>query len=75
MKMIRRQLRKNHPLLQMIEECLDFPEDRPSIVEVLHLLEEARADVRDEQTDMNKLELLRALQIQPRNQVRYYVLY
>ena len=75
MKVIRKQLRENHPLLQMIEECLDFPEDRPSIVEVLHLLEEARADVRDEQTDMNKLELLRALQIQPRNQVRYYALY
>ena len=61
MRMIRRQLREKHPLLQMIEGCLDFPEDRPSIGEVLCLLEEARAEVRDEQTDMNKLELLRAL--------------
>ena len=69
-RMIRRQLREKHPLFQMIEVCLDFPEDRPSIVEVLHLLEEARAELRDEQTDMNKLELLRALQTQPRNQVR-----
>ena len=71
MRMIYRQLREKHPLLQMIEGCLDFPEDRPSIHEVLRLLEEARAVVRDEQTDMNKLELLRALQTcQPRNQVR-----
>ena len=74
MRMICRQLREKHPLLQMIERCLDFPEDRPSICEVLHLLEEARAEVRDEQTDMNKLELLRALQTQPRNQVRDCVL-
>ena len=74
MGMIRRQLREKHPLLQMIEGCLDFPEDRPSIGEVLRLLEEARAEVRDEQTDMNKLELLRALQTQPRNQVRDCVL-
>ena len=71
MRMIYRVLREKHPLLQMIEGCLDFPEDRPSIREVLRLLEEARAEVRDEQTDMNKLELLRALQTcQPRNQVR-----
>ncbi|CAI8046354.1 Serine/threonine-protein kinase STY46, partial [Geodia barretti] len=65
MKMIYMQLRKKHPLLQMIEGCLDFPEDRPSIRDVLRLLEEARAEVRDEQTDMNKLELLQALQTQP----------
>ena len=74
MRVIRRQLREKHPLLQMIEGCLNFPEDRPSIGEVLRLLEEARAEVRDEQTDMNKLELLRALQTQPRNQVRDCVL-
>ena len=70
MRMIYGQLREKHPLLQMIEGCLDFSEDRPSIREVLRLLEEARAEVRDEQTDMNKLELLRALRTQPRNQVR-----
>ena len=69
-RIIYSQLREKHPLLQMIEGCLDFPEDRPSISRVLRLLEEARAEVRDEQTDMNKLELLRALQTQPRNQVR-----
>ena len=69
-RMIYSQLREKHPLLQMIEGCLDFPEDRPSIHEVLRLLEEARAEVRDEQTDMNKLELLQALQTQRGNQVR-----
>ena len=75
MRMIRRQLREKHPLLQMIKGCLDFPEDRPSIGEVMRLLKEARVEVRDEQTDMNKLELLRALQTQPRNQVRDCVLW
>ena len=74
MTMIYSQLREKHPLLQMIEGCLDFPEDRPSIREVLSLLEQARAEIRDEQTDMNKLELLRALHSQPRNQVRVTLL-
>ena len=70
MRMIYSQLREKHPLLQMIERCLDFPEDRPSIREVLGLLEQSRAEDRDEQTDMNKLELIQALNTQPRNQVR-----
>ena len=74
MRMIYSQLREKHPLLQMIERCLDFPEDRPSIGEVVGLLEQARAEDRDEQTDMNKLELVRALQTLPRNQVREYVM-
>ena len=70
MRVICSQLRENHPLLQMIKRCLDFPESRPSIGEVVGLLEQARAEDRDEQTDMNKLELLQALQNQPRHQVR-----
>ena len=70
MAMIYSQLREKHPLLQMIEGCLDFSEDRPSIHEVLSLLEQARAEIRDEQMDMNKLELLQALHSQRRNQVR-----
>ena len=74
MRMIYSQLREKHPLLQMIERCLDFPEDRPSIGEVVGVLEQARAEDRDEQTDMNKLELVRALQTQPRNQVRESVM-
>ena len=67
--MIYSQLRENHPLLQMIERCLDFPEDRPSIRQVVHLLEQARDEDRDDQMDMNKLELVQALHTQPRNQV------
>ena len=69
MRMIYSQLRENHPLLQMIERCLDFPSDRPSIRQVVHLLEQARAEARDDQMDMNKLELVQALHTQPRNQV------
>ena len=69
MRMIYSQLRENYPLLQMIERCLDFPSDRPSIRQVVHLLEQARAEARDDQMDMNKLELVQALHTQPRNQV------
>ena len=57
MQKIYSQLRKDHPLIQMI------------IREVLRLLEQARAEIRDEESDMNKLELVRALHSQPRNQV------
>ena len=71
MQMICRQLHKNHPLLQMIEKCLGFPEDRPSICEVLCLLEQAKGR-KDEQMEMNKLELVRALQTQRSAQVRDY---
>ena len=61
MTVINRQLRKNHSLLQMIEGCLDFPENRPSIHQVAHLLDQARAEDRDEHMDINKLELVQAL--------------
>ena len=69
MRVIYGQLGEIHPLVQMIVQCLGFPEDRPSIHEVLRWLEEGREEVRDEQTDMNKLELLQALQTQQGNQV------
>ena len=69
MQVIHTQLRQNHPLLEMIEKCLDFPEDRPSIHEVLRLLELAREEGRDEHAEMNKLELIQALQTHPSNQV------
>ena len=70
MQKIYGELQKNHPLLQMIERCLDFPEDRPSIREVLCLLEQARSEVSDKQMEMNKLELVQALHTHPSNQVR-----
>ncbi|CAI8046041.1 Probable LRR receptor-like serine/threonine-protein kinase RFK1, partial [Geodia barretti] len=63
------QLRGDHPLIRLIQQCLhNGPHKRPSIREVLHLLEEARAGVRDEGSERNKRELVRALQTQPRNQ-------
>ena len=65
------QLRGDHPLFRLIQQCLhNLPAKRPGIREVLHLLEEARAGVRDEESERNKHELVRALQTQPRNQVR-----
>ena len=65
------QLRGDHPLIQLIQQCLhNSPHKRPNICEVLHLLEEARAGIRDEESEINKEELIRALQNQPRNQVR-----
>ena len=75
MRMIYGQLRENHPLLQIIEGCLDFPENRPTIREVLHLMQQTRAEDRDEQADMHKLELLQALHdAQLRNQVCHNVI-
>ena len=65
------QLRGDHPLIRLIQQCLhNLPAKRPGIREVLYLLEEARAGVRDEESERNKCELVQALQTQPRNQVR-----
>ena len=65
------QLRGDHPLIRLIQQCLhNLPAKRPGIREVLHLLAEARAGVRDEESERNKREVVRALQTQPRNQVR-----
>ena len=64
------QFREDHPLIRLIHQCLqDDPHNRPHICEVLRLLEEARAGIRDEESEKNKEELVRALQSQPGNQV------
>jgi hypothetical protein len=53
----------------LIQQCLhNLPAKRPDIREVLHLLDEARACVRDDDCEMNKRELVHALQAQPMNQ-------
>ena len=65
------QLRGDHPLIRLIQQCLhNLPAKRPDIREVLRLLDEARACVRDDDCEMNKRELVQALQAQPMNQVR-----
>ena len=70
MRAIYRQLRQKHPLIQLIKGCLDFPENRPSIREVMSLLEEAKTEEKNDQIDMNKLELLQALKTSSWKKVR-----
>ena len=42
------QLRGDHPLIRLIQQCLhNLPAKRPGVCEVLHLLEEARAGATD----------------------------
>ena len=65
------QLHGDHPLIQLIQQCLqNVSAKRPSIRVVLGLIEVARAGIKDEESERNKEELVRALQNQPRNQVR-----
>ena len=65
------QLRGDHPLIRLIQQCLqNLPAARPGIGEVLRLLEEARAGFRDGESERNRRDLVRALQTQPRNQAR-----
>ena len=62
MQNIYSQLRMGHPLIQMIQQCLhNEPAKRPGIRDVLQLLVRARVDVRDEVSDMNKLDLLHSV--------------
>ena len=64
------QLRGDHPLIRLIQQCLNnSAHKRPNIHEVLCLLEEARADIRDEEGERNKVELVQALQDQHDSQV------
>lgn len=70
MKLVYRELHEKHSLVQMIKGCLDFPEDRPNINTVLHMLEGARVD---QQADANLLDLTRALQNQTELKVRTHL--
>ena len=65
------QLRADHPFIRLIQQCLqNLPAKRPVIHEVQRLLEEARACFGDGESERNRHDLVRALQTQPRNQVR-----
>ena len=65
------QLRADHSFIRLIQQCLhNGPHKRPSIHEVQHLLEVARACFGDGESERNRRDLVRALQTQPRNQVR-----
>ena len=65
------QLRGDHPLIQLIQQCLqNVPARRPSIREVLALIELAKGEIGDVESERDKEELVQTLQNQPRNQVR-----
>ena len=53
------QLPGDHPLMRMIQQCLqNVPTKRPGVRDVLQFLEQARSVVVDEECEMNKLQLL-----------------
>ena len=62
MQTIYRQLCKDHPFIQLIKGCLEFPENRLGIREVQDLLEQARSEIENDGFDVNKLQLIRDLQ-------------
>ena len=64
MQTIYRQLYKDHPFIQLIKGCLEFPENRLVIREVQDLLEQARSEIENDGFDVNKLQLIRDLQEQ-----------
>ena len=61
---------KRHPLSKMIEQCLDFPENRPSILDIVGQLELVTKDCRDKKPNMNTLELVQALEVETKKKVR-----
>ena len=68
-EMIYSQLSEDHLLCKMIERCLNFPDKRPNIQEVLGLLEEARGEHSDDEIEMYKLEAMETLQTKSREKV------
>ena len=62
MQQIHSQLRNGHPLIVMIQRCLkNLPQDRPAVRQVVELLDEAKTEVQDVESDMNKLELVQSV--------------
>ena len=74
MQIIYRQFPKTHPLILMIERCLDFPEKRPSIHAIRDMLEEVKKEDKDKSVSMNPLELYRALEAPQTKKVNKIVL-
>ena len=65
------QLRGDHPLIRLIQQCLhNGPHKRPSISQVLGLLDEAKGGFSNHESERNKIEMVKTLQTQPSNQVR-----
>ena len=65
MQKIYSQFRDDHPLVQMIKRCLkSFPEDRPSINQVVQLLEQARGEIDDAECHMDRLVLVQTVKKQ-----------
>ena len=65
------QFRADQPFIRLIQQCLqNLPSKRPVIHEVQSLLEEAKTCFGDGESDWNRRYLIRALQTQPKNQVR-----
>ena len=59
MQLVYCQLHHNHPLVEMIKQCLEsYPEDRPKIHQVVQLLEWARAEIDDAECSMDRLALI-----------------
>ena len=62
MQKIERQLREEHPLILMIQNCLNnLPRQRPLIGRAIEFLSQARGEIQDEEGDMNRLELVQSL--------------
>ena len=65
MQKIYSQFSGDHPLVQMIKRCLkSFPEDRPSIHQVVQLLERARGEIDDAECHMDRLVLVQTVKEQ-----------
>ena len=65
MQQIYSQFHNDHPLVQMIKQCLgSFPRNRPSIHQVVQLLERARGEIDDAECHMDRLVLVQTVKEQ-----------
>ena len=63
MQKIYSQFCRSHPLIMMIENCLDYPKNRPTINEIMEKLEKTRAEDEDKHAQMNMLQLYHARKV------------